>query len=155
MTDTELVELLSTQPFFTGMPKAHLELIVPCAREVWFAAGEHLFRQDRPANCFYILLEGKVSLSVHSPRRGAVPIQTVAAGEPLGWSWLTPPFRWHFDGETLTPVRAVVFQAACLRELMDRHFPLGYELLKRGVDIMARRLQATRLQLLDVYGEHP
>ncbi len=155
MTDDELVQLLSTQAYFTNLPRDHLKLITPCAREVWYAAGEYLFRQDQRANCFYILLEGEVTLSVRDHRSGAAHIQTVVAGEPLGWSWLTPPFRWRFDGKTRTPVRAVVFQAACLRELMDQHFLLGYELLKRAMDIMARRLQATRRQLLNVYGERP
>jgi hypothetical protein len=49
-------------------------------------------------------------------------------------------------------VRAIALDGKCLRTKCEQNHDLGYELLKRFSQIMSRRLDATRLQLLDVYG---
>jgi CRP-like cAMP-binding protein len=72
----------------------------------------------------------------------------------LGWSWLFPPYRWHFDARALELTRAIALDGKCLREKCEEDHDLGYELVKRVAQIIMERLQATRLQLLDVYGVH-
>jgi hypothetical protein len=91
-------------------------------------------------------------LETFAPGRGALTIETIDDGEVIGWSWLFPPHRWHFDARALDLVRGVVFDAACLRGKIDTDKVFGYELLNRFSPLMLERLQATRLQLLDVYG---
>ena len=81
-----------------------------------------------------------------------VTIETIDDGDVVGWSWLFPPYRWHFDARALDVVRAVAFDGACLRGKCDDDHAFGYELLDRFSPVMLERLQATRLQLLDVYG---
>ena len=95
---------------------------------------------------------GRVVLETFVPGRGALTIETLEEGDLLGWSWLFPPYRWHFDARALDLVRAVAFDGACLRGKIDDDHALGYELLDRFSPVMLERLQATRLQLLDVYG---
>lgn len=80
------------------------------------------------------------------------PSADLPAGEVLGWSWFYPPYRWHFDAQAITLTRAIAFDAHKLRELCDRDHTLGYALTKRFAYVLFERLQATRLQLLDVYG---
>ena len=46
----------------------------------------------------------------------------------------------------------LAFDGACLRGKCADDHALGYELLTRFVGVIVERLQATRLQLLDVYG---
>jgi hypothetical protein len=75
-------------------------------------------------------------------------------GEILGWSWLIPPYNWHFDARAVELTRAIALDGKCLRNKCEQDHDLGYELLKRFAHIMEQRLQATRLQLLDVYGNH-
>ena len=70
----------------------------------------------------------------------------------LGWSWLIPPYRWRFDARAIDLTRAIALDGKCLRGKCDQDPRLGYELLKRVAAIMAERLHATRLQMLDVYG---
>jgi hypothetical protein len=41
---------------------------------------------------------------------------------------------------------------ACLRAKCDADTRLGYDLMQRFANLATRRLQATRLQILDVYG---
>ncbi|MDX1656503.1 MAG: cyclic nucleotide-binding domain-containing protein [Candidatus Competibacteraceae bacterium] len=130
------------------------DFLAGCARELTFAQGDYLLRQDQPAERFYLLEAGSVVLKVYSPRRGPIPVQTLGPGEPLGWSWLLPPYRWHFDARALEPVQVLAFDAPCLRARMDQDPAFGYPLLRALLAVMARRLQATRLQLLDVYEDH-
>jgi hypothetical protein len=56
------------------------------------------------------------------------------------------------DARALELVRATAFDGACIRAKCEADPRLGYELLKRFAQIIGQRLQATRLQLLDVYG---
>jgi CRP-like cAMP-binding protein len=81
-----------------------------------------------------------------------VTIQTVGPGELLGWSWLMPPYRWHFDARALEQTRALSFDGTCIRNKCETDHRLGYELMKRLAYVFTQRLEASRLQLLDVYG---
>jgi CRP-like cAMP-binding protein len=143
---------VAASPVFRGLPQAHLELIAGCGQNTGFEAGNYLFREGEAADTFFLLRHGRVQLEIFAPGRGAVAIQTVEEGDVVGWSWLFPPYRWHFDARALDSVRAVAFDGACLRRKCDDDHTLGYELLGRFSPVMLERLQATRMQLLDVYG---
>jgi len=136
------------------MPDRHLEFITGCAKNVQFAEGQIIFREGDSANEFYFLREGLVSVELLIPNRGATTIQTVAAGEILGWSWVSPPYQWHFGARALQRTRALIFDARCLRNKCEEDHDLGYEVLSRFVSVISARLEATRLQLLDLYGHH-
>lgn len=152
MNPTDLTPVLRQQPLLADLPDRYFELLVGCASNVRFAAGEALARQDEPADRFFLVREGDVSVEVRAPARGPLRISTVHAGEMVGWSWLVPPYRWAFDARALGDVRAVAFDAACLRGKCDENHDLGYELLRRVTTVMSDRLKAARLQLLDLYG---
>ena len=70
----------------------------------------------------------------------------------VGVSWLVPPYRWTYDAKALELTRAIAMDAGCLRAKCEQDHDLGYEVMKRFVPILVERLQATRLQILDVYG---
>ncbi len=147
-----LEELLAEHPFFRGMRTEYLRLFAGCASNVRFAEGAYLFREGEPADRFFLIRHGRVALELQSPQ-GVAVIQTLSDGDVVGWSWMVPPYRWAFDARALGLVRAVSFDAACLRRKAEEDPALGYELLKRLVPVIVERLQATRLQLLDLYGE--
>jgi CRP-like cAMP-binding protein len=145
--------LITESPVFEGLDAEQLELIAGCASNVVFEAGERLFREGDPADTFFLVRHGLVALDAYVPNRGQVTVQTVGAREIVGWSWLLPPYRWHFTGRAVEPVRAVQFDGACLRRKCEEDPLLGYDLLTRFSQVLAERLQATRLQLMDVYGD--
>jgi CRP-like cAMP-binding protein len=146
-----IVDAVARCQVFDGLPHRYQELIAGCARFLRFDAGATIFHEGQPADRFYVLRQGRVTLEVFSPERGRIVIQTLGPGDALGWSWLFPPHRWHLDATALEPVAAVAFDGACLREKSDADHELGHELLKRFGALMLQRLTATRLQLLDVY----
>lgn len=147
-----LERILSEHPFFNGLEEKYLKLAVGCASNVRFDAGDFIFREGEEANHFYLIREGKVGLEVFAPSRGSLTIQTLEDGEILGWSWLIPPYQWRFDARTIEMTRAIALDGRCLRAKCEADHDLGYELLKRFASILGQRLDATRIQLLDIYG---
>jgi CRP-like cAMP-binding protein len=148
-----LEHLLADVPLLEGLSEAERALLAGCARNVRFAEGERLFREGDAAETFYLVRHGSVALEAFVPARGPVTIETIEAGEILGWSWLFPPYRWHFDARALSVVRATAFDGVCLRGKADADPVLGYRLLSRFAQVLIERLQWTRLRLLDVYGD--
>ncbi len=147
-----LDELIAQSPTFAGLEAEQLELIAGCAHNEHVEAGTLLLREGEPADQFFLIRRGTVALEVHAPGRTALQIQTLYAGEVVGWSWLVPPYRWQMAGRAVEACSVVVFDGACLRGKCEEDHDLGYALMKRFAANMVDRLQATRFQLIDVYG---
>jgi len=146
-----LERILGEHEFLRGLKPEHLALIAGCASNVRFEAGATLFHEGDEADQFYVIRQGKVAVDTHAPGIGPITVQTIGEGEILGWSWLVPPYEWRFTARSVELTRAIALDAACLRNKCETDHDLGYELLKRFTDIISQRLDATRLQLLDVY----
>jgi CRP-like cAMP-binding protein len=149
-----LEPILSEHPFFKDMSPEYVQTLVGCASNVRFAAGEMIIREGEQADRFYLIRSGKVSIEIFVTGRGPVTVQTISEGEIVGWSWLVAPYVWRFDARAIELTRAIALDGKCLRGKCDEDPQLGYELLKRFAYVMTERLQATRLQLLDMYGAH-
>ena len=150
---TPVSDLVRDHPLFAGLPPDDVAPVAGCARNVAFRPGQLLLHEGARADTFYLLRRGWVSIEVHAPATGQIVIDTVGPGNCVGWSWLFPPYRWHFDARALEPVGAVAVDGACLREKADGNPQLGYQLLSRVSAILLDRLQSTRMRLLDLYGD--
>lgn len=146
-------QVLGELPTFAGLDPGYLEFIAGCGANRVFEAGEHLAHEGDPADSFFVIRHGRIALEVAAPGRGDLMIETLGEGAVVGWSWLFPPHRWSFDARAMEQTRVIAFDGACLRGKCDEDKALGYELMQRFAAVMLDRLQATRLQLLDVYGE--
>jgi CRP-like cAMP-binding protein len=152
---TPIRDLLARHPFFADLSDDDIELIAGCGRNVHFRPGQPVFGEGETADQFFVLRHGRVALSVHGPQHDEITIATVGDGDVLGWSWLFPPYRWHFDARATAETSAVALDGVCLRGKCDDDTALGYRLMQRFARLTQRRLQETRLQLLDLYGrEH-
>jgi CRP/FNR family cyclic AMP-dependent transcriptional regulator len=152
VTTSRLNVLLAEHPFLKGLSPHQIRLLNDCAMVVNFQPGELIFREGDPANRFYLIHRGKVALETYVKDRGATPIQSVGAGDLLGWSWLFPPYYWHFDARAIEPTEAVFFYGTPLRAECEADHDLGYELFRRMSEVIVQRLQATRRQLLNLNG---
>jgi CRP-like cAMP-binding protein len=147
-----LERIVAEHPFFAGLGESFTTLVSGCAKNVRFEAGQYLFHEGDPADEFYLLRHGQVALQLTAPGRGVVTFLTVGPGELAGVSWLIPPYKWTFDAKALELVRATAVDAKCLRQKCEADHDLGYEVMKRFMTVLVQRLQATQLQILDVYG---
>ena len=116
-----------------------------------FEKDQVIFRVGETANRFYLIESGKVALESGEHIDGApVIIDTIGPGDLLGWSWIFPPHTWHFTARAAEPARAIFFYGTILREYCDKDPALGYELFKRMSEVMMRRLQRARDQMIAV-----
>lgn len=152
MTVRTLEETLREHPFFEGVGEDVVALLAGCARNVHFRPDELVFQEGQPADHFYLVKEGRVAVQLHEVAGGASIIDTVDAGEVLGFSWLVPPYRWVFDARATVDTRAVGFDAVCLRDKCEADPAVGYVLMSRVARTMHERLEAARIRLVDLYG---
>lgn len=145
----DLDKAIAEHPFLEGLSPHQCRIIRDCAMLTSFGPGELIFQEGDPANRFYLILSGKVSLEFYAQGNGPAWIQNVGAGEVLGWSWLFPPYYWHFNARAVEPTTAVFFYGTPLREECERDHDLGYELVKRMAEVAIKRLQATRRKFLE------
>jgi CRP/FNR family transcriptional regulator, cyclic AMP receptor protein len=146
-----LERIIEEHPFFAGLDGGFTALMVGCASNVRFKSGEYILREGDPANTFYLIRAGKVAVEVLAPQCKPIVVATLEEGEILGWSWLLAPYLWKFHARAMQDVRAIALDGKCLRKKCEENHDLGYEVLKRFTQIIEKRLEATRLQLLDVY----
>lgn len=146
---------LAAQPFFKGLSAPQLDLLLNNSMAVEFPAGRSIFVEGELANRFYLVLAGEVALEAAAPDKAGGPhlIQTLGAGDVLGWSWLFPPYFWRFDARAVKPTQAIFIYGTRVRELCENDSQLGYELMKRTAEVVIGRLQSTRRQLVERTGK--
>jgi CRP/FNR family cyclic AMP-dependent transcriptional regulator len=147
-----LKPILSEHPFLRSLPAEFLAILTECALTKEFQAGEIIFREGDIADRLFLIEHGKVVLESHLSPHDVLTVQELGADEVLGWSWLFPPYVWHFQARALELTRAVSFNGAHLLIACERNHELGYELMKRLAQILIRRLQSTRKQLIKLHG---
>lgn len=149
MEVTSIGPILREHSFFKDLPSKHFDFIVGCASNVVFKEGEIILKEGESADKFYLVRTGHVAIYIDRPKQ--ITIQTIHGGDILGWSWLVPPYQHRFSAKAIEDTRAVALDGKCLREKCEKNPELGYELLKRLVVVFTARLEATRLQLMDMY----
>ena len=155
-TDTDIpvepmVTRVALHPFLAGMKHEQLAYLADCAMPVRFKKGEAIFHEGELANRFYLIETGKVILESNGGMSDPVIVDTVGAGDLLGWSWMFSPYTWHFAARALEPTTAIFFYGTILREYCERDHSLGYELLKRMSAVMTRRMQSARNKMVALH----
>ncbi len=136
--------------FFRDISDKDINNIAAFSKEVTFNKDELIFKEGDLADSLYIITYGKVSLELSTAHRGKVIIQTIDEDDILGVSWVSSPYRWQFDARALTLIRAIKIDANNLRRLCEEDNALGYRLMKRLIEVVIKRMQAVRLQLVDI-----
>jgi len=141
---------IAGHPFFSELSESQLDMLADCAMQIKFRKGDTIFHQGDVANRFYLLERGSVALESVQPGNGIIPIQTLGAGDILGWSWLFPPHIWRFSARAVEPTQAIFFYGTWLRARCEQDPCLGDELMRRMARVVVERLQATQLQLVEI-----
>lgn len=148
-TKPDLWKEIATHPFLAGMSAHHLELLARHATKRTFVPNELIFRAGEPAHGFYLVETGRIALEGSVMEHGPIATDIVQNGEPLGWSWLFPPYRWHFDARAIEPTTAIFFDGDVLRQHYNEDITLGHDLSQRICQVMVHRLQSTRRKLIE------
>ena len=141
---------LGNHAFGSGLPPPAIRMLASIAQPCDFKAGEYLWKQGDHAKVLYLIDSGQIALEILVPHQGPLQIETLSAGEVLGWSCLIEPYRWHFDARALEDVSALVLEGKRLRQQCDDHPTVGYRILKQLTPFLEMRLQKTRLRILEL-----
>lgn len=145
----DLQSEVAAHPFTEGMSTEHVALLAAGARPVRFDAGHRIAEEGAEANHFYLILRGRVAVEAQMEAADRLDVQSVEGGQALGWSWLFPPFRWHFTARVAEPVEALEWDTSALRDTGAAHPTFGYEMARRITSLLIRRLRATHERLVD------
>ena len=141
------IEVLRSFPYFAGVSAESLKAVAAITEERAFSAGQPLFKEDDPARALYILREGQVDIVYQRHVGEGHVVDTVVAGDLIGWSSLVEPYRCTATAVPREAGRVVQIDAAGIRNLCEHDHTLGYHLLKELAGTLSRRLQGALVQL--------
>ena len=150
-----LEELLDEAPALRSLSAGQRATMAGCARLRVYEPGTMLLTEGRPADELFLIRRGGVAIETEVPGRGPVTLETLGEDEIVGWSWLVPPYRTAFGARAVEQAHVIAIDGACLRGKCERDPELGYDLLKVVATTFVRRLEDTRLRLLDLYAGMP
>lgn len=143
---------LATNRVFAKFPPTLTLRLAECSERIFYAAQTAILTEGASADGFWAIERGRVAVGVRTPNRGLAVIDTLDRGDILGWSWLFPPYRWHFDAVALEPVTALRVHARCIRPYLEEDPRAAYALLQGVAGVMEERLRSARIRLIDMYG---
>lgn len=143
--------MISEHPFLKTLPPTYLALLTQCAEPREFEPGEIIFREGEIADRFYLIEQGKVALESQASRGSQKDIQQLGPEDVLGWSWLFPPYVWHFQARATEPTRALALNGRHLLNACEQNHEFGYDLMNRFAQVLIRRLQAAQDQLAKLH----
>lgn len=150
---TEVIDAVKGHALFDGLDEAQLQKLADIAQCVEFPEHKLIFREGDAATDVFFVTSGSVALEICARGRGCRRILTVGEGELLGWSPVLEQQRLSATARAQTATQAIQMNGRQILTICEHDPRFGYEFMKRAALALAKRLSATRLQLLDVYGE--
>lgn len=149
----EPADIRDATSLFRDLPDPELEFLASVASELNFPAESYLFTQDGEADQLFVVLRGLVGLELPASGREPIVILSIGPSELLGISWMVPPYRWALSARAFQDTTVLALDAAAIRDRAEEDKELKLVVLELVTREAAKRLHATRVQLLDLY-EH-
>ena len=152
MSADNLATNLRESEYLHGLAEEDLQQLAGAAQLVEFAEGAVIFREGDSAEKSYLIVSGSVSLEICTPGIGCRRISTIGKGQLLGWSPVVDNVQLSATARAITDVTMIGLPKDAVRALCEQSPRFGYLFMKGIAKVLARRLTATRMQLLDVFG---
>lgn len=149
MAISPIEKILSAQQVFVGLSPAFIKFLAGCATERQIEANHVVFRPREHADKFYLIRSGQVAIEIPAIMGPALKVQSLGAGQILGWSWLISPYKWSFQARTEEPSTVLEFDGAKVLARCEEDPKFGYEILKRFASLMSERLDAARQSMME------
>jgi CRP-like cAMP-binding protein len=152
MGDQPIADLLQANPWFQALEPPLFQKLVDIASIKAWDEGDTIFREGDQDDNLYFILEGQVALEVYVQGHGRITILTLGQDEIFGWSAVIPVEGTRTaSARAMRAMQAIAFDSEALRKACDEDHDLGFHVYRRLTNVIAGRLSATRLQLLDMY----
>ncbi len=152
VVNTRAREAIETLQIFDGVSEAVLDKIANKAGLTDVVRGEAIFREHDSGNTVYFVLQGSVGLAIHRPEVGLRQITELGPGELLGWSPLLKQPRLTATARAQEPTTLLTIPAEALLQLCEDDHDFCGNFMSRVAEVIAERLRATRVQLLERSG---
>ena len=150
MIDEALQAMVRKHHFVEAFEPAHVARLAALATPVRFERDQVVFHEGDECHQFYMIVSGQIALEIEEPGH-TLRVQTLSAGDELGWSALLMGSGKHFQARALERVEALAFDAFALLDACKKDPAFGFAFMHRLLGVVAGRLQATRLQVHDMY----
>lgn len=138
-----MTALLNAGELFEGLSQEGLQRLLSIGSSQTLKAGENLFLLGDNASDFYVLVKGQVDLCFPIRLRGVVKdvtVESVGAGQALGWSALVKPHRFTLSARATEPSQVLGFARRDLLKLFEVEPAIGYAFLTKVAEVIGIRL---------------
>lgn len=149
MPNTSIRQIIADSKFFSAPAEDAIDFLAANATQKQLAGGKILFHHGDPADHFYLMLEGHLSLQISAIEGPELELQDIGPGQVAGWSWLIPPNRWHFQARARTAIDYLEFDGVAVLDHCEAEPEFGYQLVKRFSALMSERLQFARQKMME------
>lgn len=147
----QFIQYTKGQSILEGFEPQDLERLAALAKEVHFKRDQIVFREGENHGRFYLILDGTMVLEITAGGR-PMSLQTLHGGDAMGWSSLVDSEGGaHFQARVISPVRALSFDGPALGATCESDPAFGYRMMKALLTLVTERLDASRMQLVDMY----
>ncbi len=142
-------DYLASHEFFKGLDSSFISFLAGAVTEIHVEEDDVLFSHGKPADKFYLLREGSISIEIPALVGPPLEVQALGEGKILGWSWLIPPYKWNFLARAKEDSTVLEFDGKAILQHCEADPRFGYDLIKRFAALMSERLDAARQKLMD------
>lgn len=150
VTPADVDIALRRQPLMRELTPPQFDALMHIAQMVEFAPDEVIHREGAESAELFLVVRGHVAIEL-AGRNETLRVETVGPGEEFGWSAMLQGAGRYFQSRALDGVQALAFDATDLRQMCEEDPRFGYVLMSRLLAVVATRLQATRLQIVDMH----
>jgi CRP-like cAMP-binding protein len=137
-------------PFSQGLTPEHCATLASLGSRASYAKDDVIFTEGDQRHEFFLLLSGRVALEMMAQGK-PLRVHTLEAGDELGWSSVLSGRGKFYQARALEPVEVIKFDGYVLLEKCRADNSFGYKIMHRLVGVVSERLQAARMQVLDMY----
>jgi len=145
-----ILAAIQQHPFSQGLTPEHCATLASLGSRVGYDRDDVIFAEGDQRHEFFFLLKGRVALEMLTQDR-LLRVHTLEAGDELGWSSVLSGRGKFYQARALEPVEAIRFDGHELLEKCRSNNSFGYKIMHRLVGVVSERLQAARMQVLDMY----
>jgi len=143
---------LQSIPWLMDLSQDQLRKLEKISGFRFLEEGEILYKEGDNDNLLYIVSEGSLGVEIYVPGHGQVRLYNAEPLDIVGWDSMTPVARHRITTITaLKKSNLIYFDGAALNELCDIDQELGYVIMRRLSNVIATRMLAMRLKLIDLF----
>ncbi len=132
-----------------------LDKIIPSISLNAYGEMEYVFKENEPADNFYMIKRGRVVLEHSVVHKVAVTVGAVLPGDSFGWSSIINDENYTINAVCTEPSEIYSVNGQEIISILDSDHTMGYQMMKKIMDVIRRRLNHRTEQFIKAITAHP